>query len=254
MTKASNPGSNRPSRGPTVAAVIAAMAVAGGLYLWRRSSQPPAGRTGTDEGTTTETSSDETPSAPPDLDTHPTASATAHGDAKATAPVDRPQMDPAKREEVRRLIWEALTHAAPPEEAPPKRGAEYVLPDKPPWELPSAMGSDAAPAPPNGRIEPQYIQERVRNDFFPLARQCYATGLSQNPQLAGKVVFAFNIVGDAKTGGIVEAVDVLNESTLRDPMVIDCMRQSFLSTVFPPPAGGGEVTVLYPIIFSSDDD
>jgi hypothetical protein len=67
------------------------------------------------------------------------------------------------------------------------------------------------------------------------------------------VQFAFNIVGDAKIGGIVEAVDVLDTSTLRDPDTIDCMRQSFLSVTFPPPPDGGTVTVVYPIEFTSDD-
>ena len=249
--RAPNQGAGQPKGRATLAATGALIVVAGGSYLWCRSTRPPTGRTGVDERATETTPEQATANA--DREAHPTEREPVRDDAHGASPVTRVQVDPAKREEVRRLIWDALTHAAPPAEAPPKRGAQYVLPDKPPWEVPSPTASDAAPAP-SGRIEPKYIQERVRNDFFPLARQCYADGLGQNPALAGKVVFAFNIVGDAKTGGIVEAVDVLNESTLRDPAVIDCMRQSFLSIVFPPPAGGGEVTVVYPIIFSNDDE
>ena len=49
-------------------------------------------------------------------------------------------------------------------------------------------------------------------------------------------------------------MDVLDKSTLRDPEFIDCMRQSFLSVTFPPPEGGGMVTVEYPIVFSPGDD
>jgi len=162
-------------------------------------------------------------------------------------------MDPEKREQLRALIWQAIGRPSPPPAPPIKRRAQYALPERPPWEdAPKPPdGADAAPV--NGRIDPRYIQQRVREDFFPLARKCFEDGLAQDPTLAGTIHFAFNIVGDEKTGGIVEAVDVLNKSTLRDPDVIDCMRQSFLSISFPPPANGGEVTVIYPIVFSNDD-
>jgi hypothetical protein len=161
-------------------------------------------------------------------------------------------LDHARREQLRAVIWQAIGHPAPAEEPPPTRGAPYTLPDTPEWERRPPPPAQDPPAPP-GKIDPSYIQDRVRNDFFPLARQCYSDGLVKNPALAGEVRFAFNIVGDEKTSGIVESVDVLNASTLRDPDVIECMRQSFLSVTFPPPEGGGEVTVIYPIIFSNDD-
>jgi hypothetical protein len=165
-------------------------------------------------------------------------------------------LDRANRDELRALIWHSFGQPSPPEAAAPSKGAAYVLPEKPPWEtsrLPPLDGDPAPPGEPMGHIEPKYIQERVRNEFFPLAKKCYGDGLEQQPDLGGRVVFAFNIVGDPKTGGIVEAVDVLNESTLRDPDVIECMRQSFLSVTFPPPENGGEVTVVYPVEFSNDD-
>jgi hypothetical protein len=73
------------------------------------------------------------------------------------------------------------------------------------------------------------------------------------PDPRGQIVFWFAIVGDEKVGGIVESVDVLDESTLRDPEMIECMRESFLSVTFPPPKGGGFVTVKYPMMFAPDD-
>jgi hypothetical protein len=166
-------------------------------------------------------------------------------------PAER-HLDPEQREQLRALIWQGIGRASPPPAAPVKRRTQYVLPEHPPWEDAPRPADDAS-GPANGHIDPKYIQERVREDFFPLARSCFTDGLAQNPKLAGTVHFAFNIVGDEKTGGIVETVDVLNKSTLRDPDVIDCMRQSFLSITFPPPANGGEVTVIYPIVFSNED-
>jgi hypothetical protein len=103
-------------------------------------------------------------------------------------------------------------------------------------------------------MEPGYIRERVRNDFFPFAKVCYAEAVKAQGDLAGELVLRFIIVGDSKIGGIVESVDVLDKSTLRDHAMIECIRESFLGTKFPASEHGGWVSVEYPISFSPDDD
>jgi hypothetical protein len=157
-----------------------------------------------------------------------------------------PPLDRAKRDAMRALIWHAFGRPAPEPEPLPTKPQAYVLPVRPNWPEAGDGGTF-------GHIDPSYIQEAVHNEFFPLARNCYDTARAKDPKLGGSVVLAFNIVGDEKIGGIVEAVDVLDKSTLRDPDMIECMRQSFLSTTFPPPSGGGTVTVEYPIVFSSEE-
>jgi hypothetical protein len=157
-----------------------------------------------------------------------------------------PPLDRAKRDAMRALIWQAFGRPAPEPAPLPTKAHAYVLPVRPNWP----EGPDGGTF---GHIDPSYIRDAVHNDFFPLARQCYDTARANDPKLGGSVVLAFNIVGDEKIGGIVEAVDVLDKSTLRDPDMIECMRQSFLSTTFPPPAGGGTVTVEYPIVFAPED-
>jgi hypothetical protein len=153
-------------------------------------------------------------------------------------------LDRAKRDQLREAIWRSLGEEAP-DAAPPAKPA-YVLPELPPWpEGPS----DSGPG-----IEPKYIQERVRKEFFPVALKCYTDMTDRIPDAGGSVVLAFDIVGNQNIGGIVEQVDVLNKSTLRDPQFVECMRQSFLSVTFPPPKGGGWVTVGYPIEFSPGED
>jgi len=171
------------------------------------------------------------------------ASARSNG-SSATSPSGDPLvLDRRKRDAIRTLIWESLGQEPPDAGRPPKPA--YVLPDFPPW--PDGP-SDSGPG-----IEPEYIQQEVRKDFFPLAQKCYADMSARVPDAGGSVVLAFDIVGNKNIGGIVEQVDVLNKSTLRDPEFIDCMRQSFLSVTFPPPEGGGMVTVEYPILFSPED-
>lgn len=163
--------------------------------------------------------------------------------ANSPAASSVPILDRQKRDQVRALIWRSFGQD-PPDAA--TTTAAYVLPEVPPW--PEAPGDGGF-----GAIEPKYIQEKVRNEFFPLARQCYATLTTRIPDAGGSAVLAFDIVGNKNIGGIVEQVDVLNRSTLRDPEFVDCMRQSFLSVTFPPPEGGGMVTVEYPIVFSPED-
>jgi hypothetical protein len=141
-------------------------------------------------------------------------------------------------------------------------GARYPTP-KPARAAPRAAhtgGPAGAPAaPPEGagtgpRIEAKYIQERVREDFFPLAKQCYEHALERRPGIAGKIALHFTIVGDEKIGGIVEDASVGEESTLHDEEFETCMSESMMTMTFPPPKGGGTVAVTYPIDFSPGDD
>jgi hypothetical protein len=126
---------------------------------------------------------------------------------------------------------------------------------------PAAAGppSSAAPAegdePPPGRYEPSYIQQHFREDMFPLMRQCYESALLRRPALAGKLVLSFAIVGDPRVGGIVEDADFAEESDLKDTEMETCVRESLMTLTFDkPPAGGGKVTVKYPVMFSPGDE
>ena len=148
---------------------------------------------------------------------------------------------------MRERIWRAFGQVPPTQPAPDKYG--YVLPQHGPgWTGLEGIG-DAEPG-----IEPQYIRDSVRSQFFPVANKCYTDALSANVHLDGEIDLWFVIVGDPKVGGVVESVDVLDKSTLRDPDFVECLRQSFLGVTFPPPKGGGAVTVEYPIVFAPDDD
>jgi hypothetical protein len=87
----------------------------------------------------------------------------------------------------------------------------------------------------------------VREQYFPIARACYQELLDREPSAAGKVVMAFAItgVGDA---GVVDRVDLGDDTTMDDAEFTQCMRESMYSTVFePPPRGANETTVVYPI-------
>jgi hypothetical protein len=149
--------------------------------------------------------------------------------------------DRAARDRMRELIWRAFRQPPPPNETA-RPNVPYVLPS-------------AVPEPPGvpGRLEPEYIQDRMHSDFFPMARGCYEDATKRHPGLEGQIVLRFAIVGDNGIGGIVESADVMDRSTIRDQDMIECMRESMLSMTFPPPQQGGFVTVEYPILFGPED-
>ncbi len=105
----------------------------------------------------------------------------------------------------------------------------------------------------NPRVDPKYIQARVREDLFPLALDCYTDALKRNPKLAGKLVVSFRIIGDRKVGGVVDEAKLVDGTSIDDREMQTCVRESMMSVSFDAPPHDGEVTVVYPIEFAPDE-
>jgi hypothetical protein len=103
-----------------------------------------------------------------------------------------------------------------------------------------------------GTLDRVYIQKRIREDFVPLAKECYEAALERDGKLQGKLVFSFVIAGNDDVGGIVESAELDPSSTLVEKELVYCLRESLLSLSFEPPEQGGVVTVTYPFVFSPD--
>ena len=103
-------------------------------------------------------------------------------------------------------------------------------------------------------MDPKYIQEVVRGEFFPMAEKCYEELLTRKKGAKGRIEMSFTIVADEKHGGIVEDVGVDSDGGVADEKMTTCMRESLSTLAFRPPAHGGYVTVVYPILFSPGDD
>ncbi len=135
----------------------------------------------------------------------------------------------------------SATAKAPPREAPS--------------QAPPARAAASDEDRPKGHYDPKYIQKHVREDIFPLLRECYEEALSRRPKLGGKLILTFTIAGDPSVGGIVEEADFAEESSIQDEEMRTCVRESLMTLTFEkPPEGGGYVTVRYPIEFSADDE
>ncbi len=183
--------------------------------------------------------------------------ATAEAPAEhALAKLDRVRAD-RQRELLRALFSEAGSLPFP---GAPGAPAAPVAPVAP---VASASSSAAAyptmPQVPVGdagamNIDPKYIQSVVRDDYFPLAKQCYGSALERNPKLAGTIEMSFRILGDPKIGGVVDDVKLSDGTTLDDKEMQTCLRESMMSVTFDAPPEGGEVTVVYPVRFSPEED
>jgi hypothetical protein len=165
---------------------------------------------------------------------------TQHGGPK----LDRAQAD-RMREEIRALLAEAgvLGLAGEPIEA----GAAVPAPT---FGSMPVLGLDDAG---NPRVDPKYIQARVREDLFPLALDCYSDALKRSPKLAGKLVVYFRVIGDHKVGGVVDEAKLVDGTTIDDREMQTCVRESMMSVSFDAPPHDGELTVVYPIEFAPDD-
>ena len=161
-----------------------------------------------------------------------------------------PTLDRAKadrmREEIRALLAEAgplgLMGAASAVPAAPRDAGFPTMPTLGTWD-----GGDP-------RVDPSYIQQRIREDLFPIARKCYGDALKRDPKLAGRLVVSFRIIGDHKVGGVVDDAKLTDETTIADPELQTCVRESMMAVSFDAPPNDQEITVVYPIGFSPEDD
>lgn len=114
--------------------------------------------------------------------------------------------------------------------------------------------AETAPEQPAGTLDKGYIRERMRDDIVPLVQECYETLLEQAPNTGGRMVLKFAIMGDESVGGVIDAVELAEESEIHDPDFRECLTESTMSAVFDPPEGGGRVEITYPLIFEVEPD
>ncbi len=124
--------------------------------------------------------------------------------------------------------------------------------------------SGACMCPPGGAIDPEPIAAGCRKvdgprglarevvsdvirGGFPRMRQCYERALEQNEVLKGRIELWLEVTpwGDVFTARI-------RSSTLPDPAAQECALAVVRALRFPPLAGGGVMTLAYPITFSPE--
>jgi hypothetical protein len=165
-------------------------------------------------------------------------------------PSEGPKLDRARADKMRAELHALFAEAGPlvllgGSSAEPMAPVDAGFPTMP--VLGPGEGGDT-------QVDPKYIQKRVREDLFPLAKNCYGDALKRNPKLGGKLVVFFRIIGDKKVGGVVDEARMTEETTIDDAEMQTCVRESMMSVSFDAPPGDQEITVVYPILFSPEDD
>jgi len=154
--------------------------------------------------------------------------------------IDRTIMNRKVHDELRKRLLTAWAAESDPEVAAAAKQGRF---------LPAPAGEDG------GRMDPKYIQEVVRGEFMPMAKKCYEELLTRKKDAKGRFEMSFTIVADEKQGAILEDVEADHgDSGVADEKMTTCMRESMNTLAFRPPAHGGVVTVVYPILFSPDED
>ncbi|MFO0562158.1 MAG: hypothetical protein U0269_29355 [Polyangiales bacterium] len=113
-------------------------------------------------------------------------------------------------------------------------------------------------------LDRDYIRERIRGDFIPMASRCYELLQSRRPGFGGRMIMRFRIIAHEQLGGIVEDVSV-EDGARRDGGAPDaartafgdaafetCVRESLSTVAFRPPAQGGQLSVSYPLTLEPD--
>lgn len=109
----------------------------------------------------------------------------------------------------------------------------------------SGVRAPLSPRGPPGRLPAEVVRETVR-EAMPFLRFCFEWQLDLHPELSGRVSMDWRILPD----GSVADADIA-EDALHDETVLRCFRGVVGRLRFPPPEGGGEVTVRYPFVLSS---
>jgi hypothetical protein len=91
-----------------------------------------------------------------------------------------------------------------------------------------------------GDIDKDLIRRIVRAHVNEV-RSCYNAGLTRNPNLDGRVLIQFSIVGNGKV-----ASSVVQENTTKDKQVGDCIAKAVKRWQFPRVGKGGTALVSYP--------
>jgi hypothetical protein len=110
-----------------------------------------------------------------------------------------------------------------------------------------------------GRVDPDYLRARIREDFLPMAQACFAQYERRAPGNGGRVVMRFVILGDPHAGGVVDEAELealdggVGDGGTGDPEFATCLRESMMAMAFAPPPESGRLRVTYPFAFRPGD-
>ena len=112
---------------------------------------------------------------------------------------------------------------------------------------PAAPGPSASPSPtvrPPGNLQDRVggreaLVQHLNHDFMPLADECIEAAQARVPDLHGMLALSIEAVADEELGAVVDVAEAAPSNQVPDPELLECIRESALSLVFPPPLVSG---------------
>ncbi len=93
----------------------------------------------------------------------------------------------------------------------------------------------------------------INDDFMPLAEECYEQALEEDPNLRGMLDVNVEVLADEDVGGMVDSVELGAENEIHSASMTECIRETMLSTVFPPPGDSGHSAVRLTLRFEPEE-
>jgi len=113
---------------------------------------------------------------------------------------------------------------------------------------PSENGKSAASASGKGSLDKETFRAEIRT-HGPEVQSCYQPELDKNQKLSGRVVVQFTI---AESGDV--TASVLQQTTMNNKAVENCVVGVVRCWKFPPAPGNGIVILSYPFVFTPGSD
>ena len=133
----------------------------------------------------------------------------------------------------RQRVLDSLAQGAP---APARAGTSE--------EAPGGAGGSKARVYPEGTMADKTgdfgPEVAVLNrDFIPLVEECFDQAHARNPRLGGMLALNVSLAHAEGVGGIIESVEPGPGNQVRDPEMLECVRQSAFSVELPEPKRSG---------------
>lgn len=172
------------------------------------------------------------------------AAASAHSDDAARK--QQLREGAATRETRRRQITEAIAarEAAAQRRPDVAKNQPAAASPRPAAAKPDEAAAEPAPPLLDRTGNHAYLARVLSEDLLPLVHECEALAREHHPDLAGLLNLNVELLGDEDIGGVIDSLEPAPDNEVVDPGLLECVRESLLSTTLPPPDQGGRDAMM----------
>lgn len=83
------------------------------------------------------------------------------------------------------------------------------------------------------------LMAALNRDFMPLANECIEEATARTSGIQGTLAIEIDVVADPELGAVIDRADYPPMNEVHEAELLDCIRETALSTTLPPPPQGG---------------